>query len=192
MHYQPQRLPGKPQSFTVEIREGNWAFFGMGYSQKSKYLNTWNVTKHALSLLVPHWGSSVVILCSLLTHIFSTVKVKVTQSCPTLCDPMDYTVCGILQARILEWVAFPFSGGSSQPRFPTLHFVVFCGFFTSWATHVKNLPAVLEMGSIPGSENPLEEGMATHSSILAWRIPWTEEPGGLLSMALQSQTQLNN
>ena len=42
-------------------------------------------------------------------------KVKVTQLCPTLCDPMDYTVLGILQARILEWVAFPFSRGSSQP-----------------------------------------------------------------------------
>ena len=37
---------------------------------------------------------------------------KVTQSCPTLCDPMDYTVHGILQARILEWVAFPFSRGT--------------------------------------------------------------------------------
>ena len=36
-------------------------------------------------------------------------KVKVTQLCLTLCDPMDYTVHGILQARILEWVAFPFS-----------------------------------------------------------------------------------
>ena len=37
------------------------------------------------------------------------VKVKVSQSCPILCDSMDYTVHGILQARILEWVAFPFS-----------------------------------------------------------------------------------
>ena len=37
------------------------------------------------------------------------MKVKVAQSCPTLCDPMDYTVHGILQARILEWVTFPFS-----------------------------------------------------------------------------------
>ena len=35
--------------------------------------------------------------------------VKVAKSCPTLCDPMDYTVHGILQARMLEWVAFPFS-----------------------------------------------------------------------------------
>ena len=44
-----------------------------------------------------------------------TMKVKVTQLCLTLCDPMDYTVHGLLQARILEWVAFPFSRGSSQP-----------------------------------------------------------------------------
>ena len=39
-------------------------------------------------------------------------------------------------------------------------------------------------------EDPLEKGMATHSSILAWRIPWTEEPGGLQFMELQSRTQL--
>ena len=43
-------------------------------------------------------------------------EAKVAQSCPTLCDPLDYTVCGILQARTLEWVAFPFSRGSSQSR----------------------------------------------------------------------------
>ena len=43
-------------------------------------------------------------------------KVKVAQLCLTLCNPMDHTFHGILQARILEWVAFPFSRGSSQPR----------------------------------------------------------------------------
>ena len=48
------------------------------------------------------------------------MKVKVTQSCPALCNPMDYIVHGILQARILEWAAFPFSWGSSQPRPSTL------------------------------------------------------------------------
>ena len=48
------------------------------------------------------------------SDIESEVKAKVAQSCPTLCDPMDYTVHGILQARLLEWVAFPFSRGSSQ------------------------------------------------------------------------------
>ena len=45
---------------------------------------------------------------------------------------------------------------------------------------VKNLPAVQETWvRSPSWEGPLEKGMATHSSILAWRIPWTEEPGGL-------------
>ena len=52
--------------------------------------------------------------------LFLKVKVKVAQSCRTLCDSMAYVVHGTLQARILEWVAFPFSGGSSQPRSPTL------------------------------------------------------------------------
>ena len=48
---------------------------------------------------------------------------------------------------------------------------------------VKNPPAnARDTGSIPGQEDPLEEGITTHTSIRAWRIPWTEEPGGLLSM----------
>ena len=44
----------------------------------------------------------------------------------------------------------------------------------------------------PGQEDPLEEEIAAHSSILAWRIPWTEEPGGLPSMGSQSQIQLSD
>ena len=52
---------------------------------------------------------------------------------------------------------------------------------------VKNLPAnagdIRHTGLIPGQEDPLEKDMATHSSILAWRIPRTEEPGGLQSIA---------
>ena len=47
------------------------------------------------------------------------MKVKVTQLCPTVWDLMDYSVHGILQARILEWIAFPFSKGASQPRVQT-------------------------------------------------------------------------
>ena len=58
---------------------------------------------------------------------------------------------------------------------------------------VKNLPAVQEIWVHSlGQEEPLEEEMATHSSILAWRIPRTEEPGGLQSMGSQSWTQLND
>ena len=61
-------------------------------------------------------------------------KVKVAQSCLTLWDPMDYTVHGTLKARILEWVAFPFFRGSSQPRDQTQVSCIAGGFFTSWAT----------------------------------------------------------
>ena len=61
------------------------------------------------------------------------VKVEVAQSCPALCDPMDCTVHGILQARILEWVAFPFSRVSSQPRDWTQVSHIAGGFFTGRA-----------------------------------------------------------
>ena len=54
------------------------------------------------------------------------------------------------------------------------------------AQMVKNLPPVQEIRvQSLGQEDPLDNGMATHSSILAWRIPWTEEPGGLESMESQ-------
>ena len=56
---------------------------------------------------------------------------KFAQSYPTLCDPMNYIVLGLLQVRILEWVAFPFSGGSSQPRDQTQVSSIAGGFFTS-------------------------------------------------------------
>ena len=54
------------------------------------------------------------------------------------------------------------------------------------AQTIKNLPAMqkTQIRSL-GQEDPLEKGMATHSSILAWEIPWTEEPGGLQSIGLQ-------
>ena len=59
---------------------------------------------------------------------------------------------------------------------------------------VTNLPTNAgEPSLIPVSEYPLEKGMATYSSTLAWEIPWTEEPGGLQSMGSQkSQTRLSN
>ena len=58
---------------------------------------------------------------------------------------------------------------------------------------VKNLPADAgDTNQSLGQEDPLEKEMTAHSSILAWKIPWTEEPGGLQSMGSQSQAQLNN
>ena len=61
------------------------------------------------------------------------------------------------------------------------------------AQTVKNLPAMREtrVQSL-GQEDSLEKRMATHSSVLAWEIPWTEEPGGLQFVGSQSQTRLTN
>ena len=56
------------------------------------------------------------VMSEMLCYVMFNPQVKVAQSCLTLCDPMDYTVHGILQARILEWVAFALSRGSSQPK----------------------------------------------------------------------------
>ena len=61
-------------------------------------------------------------------------EVEVPRSCPALCDPMHYTVRGILQARILKWVAFPFTRGSSQSRDRTHVSRIAGRFFISWAT----------------------------------------------------------
>ena len=86
------------------------------------------------------------------------VKVKAAQWCLTLCDPLNYTVHGILQARILEWVAIPFSIGSSQPRSPALQ--------------VDSLPA-----EPPGK--PQNTGVGS-LSLLQWIFPTQELNQGLL------------
>ena len=63
-----------------------------------------------------------------------SLHAKSLQSCLTLCDPLDYTLHGILQARILEWTAIPFSRGSSQPRDWTRVSHIVGRRFTIWAT----------------------------------------------------------
>ena len=74
--------------------------------------------------------------CHLHLFVITHLKVKITQSCPTLYNPWNsnYTVHGILQARILEWVAILFSRASSQPRDQTQVSHIAGRFFTSWAT----------------------------------------------------------
>ena len=94
---------------------------------------------------------------------------EVAQSCPTLRAPMDCSlsgssVHGIFQARVPEWVAISFSK-------------IF-GYLASLVAQVVKASAynVGDPGSIPGWRRSLEKEIATHSSILAWKIPWTEEP----------------
>ena len=101
-------------------------------------MSSWN--KKGLKPFVENWP----IMWYFTNNILCQRKVKVAQLCLTLCDPMDYTVNGILQARKLEWVAVPFSRGSFQPRDHTQVSCIAGRFFTSWGTretHVfKNWP----------------------------------------------------
>ena len=83
-------------------------------------------------------------------------------ACPTLCDPMDYTVPGILQVRILEWVAVPFSRGSSQPRDQTQ---VSCIAGDSLPAEPQGKPKNTGVGSL---------------SLLQWLFPIQESNRGLL------------
>ena len=90
--------------------------------------SVWIFLHHYYQLWIPRKDSPALI------HPFLSCEwVKVTQLCPTLCNP-DYTVHGILQARILEWVAVPFSRESSQPRDWTQVSRIAGRFFTIWAT----------------------------------------------------------
>ena len=125
------------------------------------------------------------------------------QSCPTLCTSMDYSLPGSSVHGISlgknTWVGCLFLlQGSSLPSLQVNHtYNISLPFLYGyklrhhvWASLVaqrlKCLPAMWEtwVRSL-GREDPLEKEMATHSSILAWRIPWMEEPGGLQSMGLQ-------
>ena len=100
------------------------------------------------------------------------VKVKVIQLCLTLCNPMDCKVHAILQARILEWVACPFSRGFSQTRNQTQVSHVAGRFFTSWA-HKKN-PRILEWVAYPFSRGSSWPRNQTGVSCIAGRffIKW--------------------
>ena len=82
---------------------------------------------------------------------------KVTQSCLTLCEPMDYTVYGILQATILEWVAFPFSrdlpNPEIEPRFPALQ----ADSLTAEPPGKPKSPGVGSLSLLQGSSPPRDQ-----------------------------------
>ena len=125
-------------------------------------------------------------------------------------SPPASSLYGISQARILEWVAMPSSRGSSQPKDQSHVSCVSCiagGFFTHWVIReFKHSNKEIDSYQVKlekihcliwvslGKGNPQlfeqsycstsEKAMAPHSSTLAWKIPWTEEPGGLQSMGL--------
>ena len=101
-------------------------------------------------------------------------NVKVDQSCLTLCNPMDYTVHGILQVRVLEWVAFPFPRGSLQPMDWTQVSRIAGGLFTSWATQQHNyiLPALfLSFSSLAAPYSGTEVSVFT-STLGSYSTTW--------------------
>ena len=119
---------------------------------------------------------------------------SVAKSCPILCDPVDCSTPGFPVPHLLPDLSL------NLPKFMSIESVrpiisgrgetgiyLFPEIGVSLVSQlVKNLPAVQEtwVQSL-GWEDPLEKEMATHSSILAWKISWTEEPGELQSMGSQ-------
>ena len=117
-----------------------------GVKPRPPALGTWSLshwtTREApwmqvLSLFNDFWNDS----CA-------SSELKVTQSCLTLCKPKNCTVHGILRARILEWVAFPFFRGWIWPRDQTQVSRIAGGFFTSWATTNNQFWGHLELKTL--------------------------------------------
>ena len=104
-----------------------------------------------------------------------------------------YLVCSIMEDSMGIWrTKVSHKDTHLKATFPTWHGIWMLEYkpSASWVVLVvKNWPAnagdVRDLGSIPVLEDPLQKGMATHSSVLARRIPWTEEPGGLQSIGWQ-------
>ena len=127
----PAELPGKPSAIwnQIKIFEGSKQYF--------YFLQKFSESPTFFFFFCPKTMDF--LICTYVIFFFffffkSFLKVKFTQSCPTLCDPMDYIVHGILHTKILEWVALPFSRGSSQPRDQTQVSCIAGRFLTSWAT----------------------------------------------------------
>ena len=107
--------------------------------KKQRWERRWDYKRGRRSLLGPR-GIFTELICESVSEMWNeSESVSLTQSCLTLCNPADCSpagssVHGIFQARTLEWVAIPFSRGSSQPRDWTQAFNITGIFFTSWAT----------------------------------------------------------
>ena len=124
--------------------------------------------------LYPQWGRGnrwsnnyiiFQVFVSIVTYVWRSMKWK-SLSRGRLCDPMDYTVSGILQARILEWVAFPFSRGSFQPRDQTQVSHIAAGFFTSH----KGSPRILEWAAQESNRGLL------HCRRILYQLIYQESP----------------
>ena len=114
-----------------------------------------------------HWANWEALFC------MWKVKVKVAQSGRMLCNPTDDIVYGILQARILEWIDFPFSRGSSQPWDWTQVSCIAGGFFTSWGTREASIGMLLFSHYVV-SDSLWPYGLhAAYHAALSFTISWS-------------------
>ena len=136
----PWRRDGNPlRYFCLENPHGQRSLAGYspwGCKELDMTESTWSTCRHINIYLSIH------------------ERENVAQSSPTLCDPMDYTVHGILQARILEWAAFPFSRGSPQPRDRTQVSHIAGRFFTSRTTREALGPLIPPNQNAPLNKTP--------------------------------------
>ena len=119
-------LPGFSVHGIFQARILEWV--AISFSRRSSWRRDWTQVSYIVGKCFTIWAIRE-----------AQKKVKVAKLCPTLCDPKDCSLPGssvheILQSRILEWVAFPFSRGSSQLRDWTQVSYIVGRFFTSWAT----------------------------------------------------------
>ena len=130
---------------------------------------TQKITRYSRNLSMDFYGY----ICGLLA-----------KSCPTLCDPIDYTVHGILQARILEWVAFPFSGDIPNPgierRSPTLQ-------ADSLPAESQGKPKNTEVGSLSLFQQIFPTQESNHSLLHCRRILYQLSYKGNLDSVLKSR-----
>ena len=130
--------PGRLQSMGLQRVGHDWATSLCHTSDNYTLFISWarGTSFQSLLLLLDLLSlPSCYVMCFIIfVIILWESEVKVAQSCLTLCNCVDCTLHGILQARILEWVAVPFSRGSSQPKCCTQISRIAGGFFTGWAT----------------------------------------------------------
>ena len=128
-----------------------------------------------------------------ITNSRSLTKPSQVQPGPDVVEKMAEVLGSISHSWVVYLCDLTFLASVSYKCMSSMRWAIFIMGFPGTLV-VKNLPAnagdIRDVGSIPGREDPLEEGMATHSSILAWRILWTEEPGRLQSIESQNWTWL--